>query len=446
MDKRQTQLRMAIIGLGRRSLNRGLKEIVKNESFELVAACDPSQDAIAKFQEIIPDIPCFESLDELLKYSKQDNSRCRLDCAYVAVPHAEYSTIIPKLLEAGIHVLKEKRAGTTVAELHHIQQLAFENGVRLLTAAQTRHGPYINQLRTWLPFIGTLYTIEGTRKIDVSNMGEGWRAKIQLARGGVLNDLRWHLLDTVLWLSGTALEPDVAFVTLCNTRGYQGYDCEDTAHLIVELQSFGKEQAQTKQPIVCNLKISRVAPNDTDEIVLNGSDGILLAREDEIELQTMPASRKISQRFKCTKAENFKYLLDFFAKELATDAASEQYKKHRIQDKLTTMLIHDVYAKSASKTSLLQDRGLLAHDHYVPPKITEDVVDSVSAQMKESLSIYDDSGVLREFEVLFKEKHNRLEWYSLLHNSGSNALQALYYAAGLIPGDEVIHLQHHIYC
>ena len=37
-----------------------------------------------------------------------------------------------------------------------------------------------------------------------------------------------------------------------------------------------------------------------------------------------------------------------------------------------------------------------------------------------------------------KQVHQKPEWYSLLHNSGTNALQALYYGANFQPGDEVI--------
>ncbi|KAL9046526.1 MAG: hypothetical protein Q9214_000659 [Letrouitia sp. 1 TL-2023] len=72
------------------------------------------------------------------------------------------------------------------------------------------------------------------------------------------------------------------------------------------------------------------------------------------------------------------------------------------------------------------------------PKIDREVEEAVSQQLNEEISIYGNSGVFKVFETEFKNYHGANSSYALLHNSGTNALHALFFAAGLMPGDEVI--------
>lgn len=72
------------------------------------------------------------------------------------------------------------------------------------------------------------------------------------------------------------------------------------------------------------------------------------------------------------------------------------------------------------------------------PIIDRAVEDAVSQQLHEDISIYGNGGVFEQFETEFKKYHGAGSSYALLHNSGTNALHALYFAARLMPGDEVI--------
>lgn len=69
------------------------------------------------------------------------------------------------------------------------------------------------------------------------------------------------------------------------------------------------------------------------------------------------------------------------------------------------------------------------------------IIDSVSEnavlnQLHTSISIYDRSGVIEEFEDAFKDYHSRK--YGLLANSGTSAIFSMFEAINLMPGDEVI--------
>ena len=72
------------------------------------------------------------------------------------------------------------------------------------------------------------------------------------------------------------------------------------------------------------------------------------------------------------------------------------------------------------------------------PIIDDMTRSAVKKQLSDTVSIYGSGGVIGTFEKEFKEYHSVPNYHVLLHKSGTNALQALYYAAGFLPGDEVI--------
>lgn len=74
--------------------------------------------------------------------------------------------------------------------------------------------------------------------------------------------------------------------------------------------------------------------------------------------------------------------------------------------------------------------------HLVWPRITKAIEDAVVKQLHTTVSIYNRSGVIEEFENTFSRYHNRR--YALLSNSGTNAIYSMYEGLGLGPGDEVI--------
>jgi hypothetical protein len=72
------------------------------------------------------------------------------------------------------------------------------------------------------------------------------------------------------------------------------------------------------------------------------------------------------------------------------------------------------------------------------PRITSQLKADVIKQLDTALSIYDNSGVFADFETEFKFAIGDPTAFALLHNSGTNALRALYSSAGIGKGDEVI--------
>ena len=114
--------RMVLVGLGRRSLSTALHNIHRSLFSNLVAVCDPDVSLSRLVRDLHPSVSFFPSVDSLLEHQKGMTNE-RITCAYVSIPHSKYLQVVPTLLQEGIHVLKEKPAGTTSAELKMLQDM-----------------------------------------------------------------------------------------------------------------------------------------------------------------------------------------------------------------------------------------------------------------------------------------------------------------------------------
>jgi len=74
--------------------------------------------------------------------------------------------------------------------------------------------------------------------------------------------------------------------------------------------------------------------------------------------------------------------------------------------------------------------------HFIWPPIDKEIERSVIKQLHKTISIYDKSGIFKEFEDAFAKYHQRK--YALLCNSGTSAIHSMFIAAGFKDGDEVI--------
>ena len=121
-------------------------------------------------------------------------------------------------------------------------------------------------------------------------------------------------------------------------------------------------------------------------------------------------------------------------------------KLHARHDMSTMQTIDGIYAVGkAIGNALISDGGLQSSSdaHTGPdltyrwPPVDEESRTAVEKQLGDSVSIYDNGGIFGKFEKAWKNYHGLPESYALLHNSGTNALQAIYFAIQVQPGDEV---------
>ena len=435
--------RMVLVGLGRRSLSTALHNIHRSPFFTLVAVCDPDVSLSGLVRDLHPRVSFFPSVDSLLEHQKGMTNE-RITCAYVSIPHSKYLQVVPTLLQEGIHVLKEKPAGTISAELEMFQDLARLNEARLVTASQSRYGTRLGQLSQWVPLIGKMLLIEGTRKISVPDLGQGWRASKQLAGGGAVNDLGWHLIDNILGLLDPNCDIAARYSKLLKTRSSPGYDCEDSALVTLEIHEPGVDQ-----PVIGQLAISRNGLEKMDELTVTGSLGVIVAHKDCVEISIREGPRPQQKQISTPSDQDFDHMLRYFHNEISREAPSEKYLAFGRQDRQVTELVDTLYAIDEKNTSndrlsraaivnsasKVREASLFGSLQW--PRVTQDMAREVMAQISKTISISDNLGVFGEFEKEFKQFHGHPDWHALLHNSGTNALQGLYYACQFVPGDEV---------
>ncbi|WP_414731860.1 Gfo/Idh/MocA family oxidoreductase [Agrobacterium pusense] len=83
------------------------------------------------------------------------------------------------------------------------------------------------------------------------SMDEGWRAKRDIAGGGALIDMGYHLIDLVIWFLGM---PEIVMArTSGSAKPDQKYDVEDTAHLLLAYEP----TTRRPNPLSANCPISR---------------------------------------------------------------------------------------------------------------------------------------------------------------------------------------------
>ncbi len=120
------QVNLGIVG-GRRgaAFNKALK--ILEDKVRLVAICDISKEVLSAWQRERPEIKIFDDFDELLR--KGD-----CDAVYLATPFKLHAKQAIKAMEAGVHVLSEVIAATTLDECWKLVDSVKSTGMKYMLA------------------------------------------------------------------------------------------------------------------------------------------------------------------------------------------------------------------------------------------------------------------------------------------------------------------------
>lgn len=129
------QVRIALLGLGKITVDQHIPSIAANESFSLVAGMSP--------RSRVAGLPGFGDLQSLL-------AGVEVDAIAINTPPQVRYELAREALMAGKHVLLEKPPGATVAEVIELQRIARSQGLTLFTAWHSRHAPGVGPAREWL--------------------------------------------------------------------------------------------------------------------------------------------------------------------------------------------------------------------------------------------------------------------------------------------------------
>ncbi|MER5784342.1 Gfo/Idh/MocA family oxidoreductase [Streptomyces mobaraensis] len=250
-----TLKRAAMVGLGGQAAGDHLPGLAQCRLAELVGVCDIDADRVAVAADAYQ-VPGFTTVEHLLR-------KVRPDFVIAAVPHHAGRAVVAACAEAGVHMLKEKPFAIDPHEAAELVALCDESGIELMVTVQRRFHPVYAAGFQLLERIGIPYLVEGRYTFHCPDPAAGWRGRAELAGGGCLADMGYHLIDLLIWYLGL---PDrvLADTTTAAVPGAE-YDAEDTAlvHLAYDHDLYG------------SLLISRSVGPKTERLTITGPHGTL---------------------------------------------------------------------------------------------------------------------------------------------------------------------------
>ncbi|WP_339320877.1 Gfo/Idh/MocA family oxidoreductase [Paenibacillus sp. FSL W8-0194] len=195
--KEQKTLRVGVIGCGGIANGKHIPNLNANKNVELVAFCDIIEERAVESAKKIgrEDIAIYTDYKELLK----DES---IDLVHVCTPNKSHSFITIAALEAGKHVMCEKPMAKTSEEARAMLETAKRTGKKLTIGYDNRYRPDSLLLKKICERgdLGDVYFAKAhaIRRRAVPTWGVFLNEEEQ--GGGPLIDIGTHALDLTLWL------------------------------------------------------------------------------------------------------------------------------------------------------------------------------------------------------------------------------------------------------
>lgn len=198
-----------------------------NEVGEIVAICDPSAEARARFRkETGLELPEFEHHESLL-------AQVDVDAVAITSPNFTHKEITIAAARAGKHVFCEKAMAVSVPDCWEMVRACEKAGVRLMIGHKRRLRPPWARMIELRDQLGPVLAITACLYHDVRpyNFPQWWRH--ETTSGGTLDIAGVHTID---WMRGMC--GDVATVrAVAAPQVDPSYDFPDTLHVSLQFHS-----------------------------------------------------------------------------------------------------------------------------------------------------------------------------------------------------------------
>jgi predicted dehydrogenase len=265
MQNYNSKLKVGVVGLGHQALEDHIPAIKVSPDVELVGVVEINKEKLKTFLNENKNVKGYENFDELIKNH-------RLDFVIIAVPHYLHYEFTKKAILKGIHVLKEKPMAVSLIQAKELNELAKENNVQIMVTLQRRFNPIYSTFFQLIDKIGKPFYMEAKYTFYTENPHKGWRGKKELAGGGCLIDMGYHMVDLLMWYFG--LPDKVLAETSCAAKEGVDYNAEDTAHVIFKYET---------KNIWGTLTVSRSIPPKQEYLNVYGTRGIIHLERGKIE-------------------------------------------------------------------------------------------------------------------------------------------------------------------
>lgn len=153
-----------------------------------------------------------------------------IDAVFICTPNYLNKSLTIAALEQGKHVFCEKPPAFNAAEVEEIRAAEAASGKKLMYGFNHRHHASIQHMKTLIDSgeYGNILWMRGRygKSVD-KNFFKNWRAKKELAGGGILLDQGIHMLDLFSYLAGDFHEVQATVSNL-----YWKLDIEDNVFAI----------------------------------------------------------------------------------------------------------------------------------------------------------------------------------------------------------------------
>jgi 1,5-anhydro-D-fructose reductase (1,5-anhydro-D-mannitol-forming) len=129
-----------------------------------------------------------------------------IDAVFVCAPNYRIPDLCIAALEAGKHVFSEKPPGFSAYDVERVMEAERGSGRKLMYGFNHRHHESIKRMKQIVESgeMGRILWMRGRYGKEVDErFFEGWRAKKELAGGGILLDQGIHMVDLFLHLGGS---------------------------------------------------------------------------------------------------------------------------------------------------------------------------------------------------------------------------------------------------
>ena len=266
-----TKIRTILIGCGNQMMNEVVQGIIDcNYKYELVGLCDQNPNALeeAKTQvAAIGDIPVY------LDYKKAIED-LKPDLAVIALPHHLHAKTVLECLDLGVRVIKEKPLGISLDEANLIRAKVKEKKLFVFTITKRKFYDSVRVVKNYVESTYP-YAYNFIRFIARGTQTSGWRAKKELAGGGVVLDLGYHLIGTVQHLFGNINSVKAEYGQ--SRLRYAQYETEDFASLLVKHTT----------GITGTLTFGAMAGHKTEELSILSTDAFIHMEDERILLKRL---------------------------------------------------------------------------------------------------------------------------------------------------------------
>ncbi|MDO4340717.1 MAG: Gfo/Idh/MocA family oxidoreductase [Eubacteriales bacterium] len=191
------KLRYAVIGYG--FIGRRHVDTLKSfEDSDCVAVCDRNPKRLAEVKEKYPDMEVYEHADALF-------AGADIDGVIIAANNNQHKELVIKAARAHKHILVEKPAAMSVAELDEMTEEVRKAGVTFTVHQQRRFDRDFRTVKECYDrkLLGDIYTIQSSLYGYNGNMHD-WHVYASEG-GGMLYDWGVHLIDQILYMVDSRL-------------------------------------------------------------------------------------------------------------------------------------------------------------------------------------------------------------------------------------------------